>query len=179
MPGASCSAKAARNAAMLAVVASARAEVPAARLLVIWDCPGRATLEQELADAGLEHAARLTGAVDPGEVGPLLGEADVSVAPYTAGAERYFSPLKAVEGMAAGVPLVASRVGQLPELVRDGETGVLCEPGDAEDVASALVMLAEDPRRRSRIGAAGRAWVLREHTWDHVARRILAIGAPA
>ena len=70
----------------------------------------------DLAAAGLAHAARLTGAVDPGDVGPLLGEADVSVAPYTAAAERYFSPLKAVEGMAAGVPLVASRVGQLPEL---------------------------------------------------------------
>ena len=156
-----------------------RERIPAARLLVIGDGPGRATLEDDLAAAGLAHAARLTGAVDPGEVGALLGEADVSVAPYTADAERYFSPLKAVEGMAAGVPLVASRVGQLPELVRDGETGVLCEPGDAADVASALVMLAEDLDRRRRIGAAGRAWVLREHTWDRVAQRILAIGAPA
>ena len=156
-----------------------RERIPAARLMVIGDGPGRATLEEDLAAAGLAHAARLTGAVDPGEVGPLLGEADVSVAPYTAAAERYFSPLKAVEGMAAGVPLVASRVGQLPELVRDGETGVLCEPGDAADVAAALVMLAEDPDRRRRIGAAGRAWVLREHTWDRVAQRILAMGAPA
>jgi glycosyltransferase involved in cell wall biosynthesis len=152
-----------------------RAVVPDARLLVVGDGPGRADLEADLSAAGLSGAARLTGAVAPGDVAGLLEGADVTVAPYPATAERYFSPLKAVEGMAAGLPLVASRVGQLPELVRDGRTGVLCEPGDPVDLAEALVSLARDPERRERIGAAGRGWVLRERTWQQAVARILAL----
>ena len=154
--------------------ARVRESVPDARLLVIGDGPGREGLEAELATFGLEGAARLTGAVEPDQVGRLLADADVTVAPYPASADHYFSPLKVVEGLATGLPLVASRIGELPELVRDGQTGVLCVPGDPVDFANALVALAHDPARRARIGAAGRGWVLRERTWERVADRILA-----
>lgn len=155
-----------------------RGAVPGARLLVVGDGPGRAALEQRLRSAGLEHAARLTGVVQPAGVGALLAQADATVAPYPATAERYFSPLKVLESMAAGVPVVGSRVGQLPELIRDGETGVLCEPGDPGEVARALAALAADPRRARRIGARGRSWVLANHSWDGVARRILDLAEP-
>jgi glycosyltransferase involved in cell wall biosynthesis len=156
-----------------------RRTVPDARLLVVGDGPGRAALEQDVHAAGLGHCVRLTGAVEPARVGARLAQADATVAPYPATAERYFSPLKVLESMAAGVPVVGSRVGQLPELIRDGETGVLCEPGDPAAVAQALAALAADPALRRRIGARARSWVLARHSWDGVARRVLQLAAPA
>ena len=156
-----------------------RRTVPDARLLVVGDGPGRAALEQQVRAAGLGHCVRLTGAVQPARVGALLAQADATVAPYPATAERYFSPLKVLESMAAGVPVVGSRVGQLPELIRDGATGLLCEPGDAAGFAQALAALAADPARRRRIGARARSRVLSHHSWDGVARRILRLATLA
>jgi glycosyltransferase involved in cell wall biosynthesis len=83
--------------------------------------------------------------------------------------------LKVYEYMAAGLPVVASGVDQLTELVRDGDTGLRCEPDDAAGLAAALEALAHDPERRARMGRAGRERVLERHTWDAAARRILAI----
>ena len=154
-----------------------REDVADARLLVIGDGPGRRDLEARLERAGAADATILTGALTPACVGPVLAAADVAVAPYPPTAEQYFSPLKVFEGMAAGLPVVCSRTGQPAELVRDGETGLLCTPGDPAELARVLAELAADAPRRRRIGAAARAWVLREHTWDRVAERILALTA--
>lgn len=151
-----------------------RRTVPGARLLVVGDGPGREDLEARVERARLGGAVELTGAVAPAAVGPLLRGADVSVVPYPPTAERYFSPLKAFEGMAAGLPVVGSRIGQLPEVVREGETGLLVAPGDVPALAAALAGLAADPEGRRRMGAAARAWVLRHHTWDGVAHEVLA-----
>jgi glycosyltransferase involved in cell wall biosynthesis len=59
--------------------------------------------------------------------------------------------------MAAGLPVVSSRVGGVPELVVDGETGILVRPGDASALAAALSSLIADPAKRRSLGAAGRA----------------------
>jgi glycosyltransferase involved in cell wall biosynthesis len=66
------------------------------------------------------------------------------------------SPLVVCEAMAAGVPVVASRVGGLPDLVEDGGSGLLVRPGEAEDLARALVALLLDPEAARRLGARGR-----------------------
>lgn len=88
--------------------------------------------------------------------------------------------------MAAGLPVVATRVGHLAEVVRHGEDGLLCPPGDAGALAAAFARLAGDPALRRRLGEAGRSRVLRDHSWDSVVARILAAaerrevaGAPA
>ena len=149
------------------------AERPDARLLVVGDGSERESLVGDLSRRGLLGAAHLAGAVAPGEVPGLLASADACVAPYKAGPGFYFSPLKVYEYMAAGRAVVASRVGQLADLVRDGETGLLCEPGDAAALAAALLRLADDPALRARLGRAARAHVLRHHTWDGAVGRIL------
>jgi glycosyltransferase involved in cell wall biosynthesis len=77
------------------------------------------------------------------------------------------------EYMAAGLPVVASKIGQLDGLIVHDVNGLLCSLGDPHDLAAALGKLAGDPALRARLGGAARETVLRDHTWDAVARRIL------
>jgi glycosyltransferase involved in cell wall biosynthesis len=152
-----------------------RRDDPATRLLIVGDGPGRDALEADLAARGLADATTLTGAVDPDAVPSLLASMDVAVAPYPPLEPFYFSPLKVYEYLAAGVPVVASRIGQLAELIVDGETGLLTPPGDAVALADALARLRASPHLGRRLARAGRALVLRDHTWDARARRILEL----
>ena len=151
----------------------------AAHLVLVGDGPERARLETRGAAHGLRQAVTFTGAVAPAAVPGLLAGLDAAVAPYPAQAPFYFSPLKVYEYMAAGLPVVASRVGQIADVIQDGETGLLCPPGDAAALAAALVRLRHDPALRGRLGRAARAAVERDHTWDAVAGRILALAAAA
>ena len=119
-----------------------------------------------------EEALLLAGAVPHSEVPLWLERADVGVAPYPELEDFYFSPLKVVEYMAAGLPVVASSVGQLRELIQDGKTGLLVSPGDAESLALALLRLAEDRRLRLRMGRRARERAERRHDWSRVTDRI-------
>ena len=74
-----------------------------------------------------------------------------------------------------GKPLVASRVGGIPELVRDDENGLLVPEKDAGALADALVTLARDPALRARLGAGGRAEIQAERSWDAVGRRFIEV----
>lgn len=148
---------------------------PAARLLVIGDGPERANVVASLERHGLGGAADFTGAVDSAVVPLLLGQMDVGVAPYPQSGDFYFSPLKVFEYMAAGVPVVASRVGQLADLVDEGENGLLCAAGDPVDLACTLDQLRRDVALRSRLGRSGREVALRNHTWAARIRTILEI----
>ncbi len=103
----------------------------------------------------------------------LLASMNAAVAPYPQLTQFYFSPLKVYEYMAAGLPVVASRIGQLAELIQDGVNGLLCPPGDSVALAGALYRLYSKPELSARLGQAARATVLREHTWEAVVQRIL------
>ena len=87
------------------------------------------------------------------DVPQLLAAADVFVLPSTSEG----LPVSVLEAMAAGLPVVASRVGGVPEQVSDGKTGLLVEPGDPNELAAALHRLTVDPSLRRRLGSAGRA----------------------
>jgi glycosyltransferase involved in cell wall biosynthesis len=150
-------------------------DTPDARLLIVGDGPERARLEEDLCRRGLREVTVFTGSVPPGEVPALLACMDVGVAPYPLLPGFYFSPLKVYEYMAAGLPVVASRIGQLAELIDHEVNGLLCPPGDAAALAGALERLRRRSRWRQRLGQAARATVLRKHTWDEVARRIVGL----
>jgi glycosyltransferase involved in cell wall biosynthesis len=150
---------------------------PASRLLVVGEGPDRKALERDLDRRGILGSALLTGAVAPEEVPGWLASMDAAVAPYPSTSGLYFSPLKVYEYMAAGLPIVASRAGQLAELLGDG-VAVLVPPGDAQSLAGALDLLRCEPELSVRLGRAARQKVLRDHTWDAVARRILATALP-
>ncbi len=146
---------------------------PNVRLLIVGDGPERAGLVADLSARGLMETVHLTGAVVPSEVPGLLASMDVAVAPYPRQLHFYFSPLKVYEYMASGLPVVASQIGQLENLIRDGVNGLLCPPGDPIALASALDRLRCEPKLRVHLGQAARETVLRYHTWDIIVQRIL------
>jgi len=163
---------------LLAAFAALRQEVPAARLLLVGTGPEQERLEAEAARLGLSGAVEFTGAVAPEHVPALLARMDVAVAPYPAQERFYFSPLKVYEYMAAGLPVVASRVGQLSELIEDGRNGLLCPPGDAAALSAVLARLAGDASLRERLAVVGRETILGAHTWQQVAERIVGLTTP-
>ncbi len=152
-----------------------RASGRRARLLVVGDGPERPALEAALGAAGLLGDAIFTGSVDSSAVPAYLTSMNVAVAPYPVLEGFYFSPLKLLEYMAAGRAVVASRIGQIAQVVTDGEDGVLCTPGDPAGLSRALARLHDQPEERPRLGAAARQSVVREHTWDRVAQRLLRL----
>jgi glycosyltransferase involved in cell wall biosynthesis len=81
--------------------------------------------------------------------------------------------LALLEAMACETPVVCSRIGGMPELVVDGETGIVTPPGDEAALGEAIEGLLDDPTRARRMGQAGRKHVLEAFTWDAVARRCL------
>lgn len=147
-----------------------------ARLLLVGEGPERANLAARIKELGLESVTYFTGAVAANEIPGLLSAMDVAVAPYPQLDNFYFSPLKAYEYMAAGCATVASRIGQLTDLIVHEQNGLLCEPGNANDLATQLARLCSDPTLRQQLGTAGRRTILQGHTWDHVAGRILELG---
>jgi glycosyltransferase involved in cell wall biosynthesis len=135
----------------------------------------REALSSSLAAHGLTDAVHFTGAVTPEEIPGWLASMHVAVAPYPALDNFYFSPLKLFEYLAAGLPTVASRIGQVMELLREGETGLLVTPGDATSLCSTLARLRADASLRAQLGANGRAYVERHHTWDAAVARLLKL----
>ncbi|MDJ1114265.1 glycosyltransferase family 4 protein [Microbacterium dauci] len=142
-----------------------------ATLTLIGDGPEAASLRARAAARGV--ALTETGAVRPADIPRHLANLDVGAAPYPDG-QAYFSPLKVYEYLAAGLPVVASRIGQIPAIVADGRSGLLVEPGSAADLARALARLADDPALRERLGAEARTDAVAHHDWSQVLERILA-----
>jgi starch synthase len=80
-----------------------------------------------------------------------------------------------LEAMACGTPVVASRVGGIPEVVVDGETGFLVPPGDPRALAAAVREVLADPERAARLGHAGRRRVVDKFSWERIAERTLDV----
>ena len=149
-----------------------RARGDSPRLLIVGDGPERATVEQLAQQDRIESMLTFTGSVSHDEVPGYLAAADVAVATYHPETGRYFSPLKLFEYQAAGLPVVAAELGDIPHCVRAGKTGLLYPPGDAEALADALATLIADRERAAALGRNGREHVLRHHTWTANARAV-------
>ncbi|AML56059.1 Glycosyltransferase [Serratia rubidaea] len=155
--------------------AVAQAGRPDWRLSIVGDGPQASALRQLTNRLGVQ--AEFSGAVAPERIPALLQQMDVAVAPYTAEAEPYFSPLKVFEYAAAGLPIVAGAHGQLTDILRHDETALLFSPGDSQVLARHLLMLADDPALRVRLGRAARRWALGQSWQSVVARMLQAMAA--
>jgi glycosyltransferase involved in cell wall biosynthesis len=140
--------------------------VPGLRVLIAGDGPERPKLEQLIADLEVDEVVTLLGW--RADVPDLLAAADVAVccSDFEGG------PLAVMEYMGASLPVIATRVGGLPELIRDGENGVLIPPRDPSALAGALSSLIADPSRGQSLGAAGKELREREYGIDAFVGRL-------
>lgn len=118
---------------------------------------------------GLDGRALLHGRVANTDICSHYSRAGIFVFP-SLWHEPFGIPV--IEAMAAGLPVIATRAGAIPEVVVDGETGILVERGDGEGLAAAIGKLLADPGLRARMGAAGRERARRLFTWDRSVDRL-------
>jgi glycosyltransferase involved in cell wall biosynthesis len=119
--------------------------------------------------------ATFVGRVPHSDVPSYLDACDILVSPHTPlrdGSEFFGSPTKLFEYLAMAKPVIASRLGQIADVIRDGETGLLVEPGDELALASSIERMAGDPDLANRIASAARRSVIERHTWRHNAARV-------
>jgi len=146
------------------------------RLVIVGDGPLRGELEHTLKERGLTRSVVFTGSLPHEEVADLIRQFDVALAPYSKPEHAfYFSPLKLFEYMACGVPVVAAALGQIAEIVRDGETGLLYPPDELDALTAACDRLLADPALRQRLGQAAAKEVHGLYTWDRNAARVVEL----
>lgn len=133
---------------LIEVIGAIAPVLPEGKLKIAGDGPMRDVLVDKIKKLGHSGRVELLGYVD--DIGPLLLESSIMAAPSL---HESFG-LAIVEGMAAGLPIVASRIGGIPEVVRDGENGILVEAGDVKALANGLLTLLSDEAIRKRFGEA-------------------------
>jgi glycosyltransferase involved in cell wall biosynthesis len=141
---------------------------PTVRLMIVGGGEQHAELQALLVNLNLENRITLTGQVDHKYVPEYLRSFDIFVVPSLTHRESF--GVAAVEASASGLPVVASQVGGLPEVVLDGKTGLLVPPGDIDALATAISRLLADSALRARMGQAGRQFVLDHYRWEDNAK---------
>ena len=147
---------------------------PDSRFLVVGDGAARGPWQERARSAGVAGAFHFPGQVPHTEVGTWINAMDVCVAPFVADRGEG-SPLKLFDYFACARPVVASDIPAVRHLVDATSACVVVPPDDPGALASAIARLLGDADARARLGAAGRAWVVRDHGWDAVAARVLEV----
>jgi glycosyltransferase involved in cell wall biosynthesis len=163
---------------LIAAAPAILAACPAARFLVVGDGPARAEWEARARAAGVAAAFHFPGQVPHAEVGTWINAMDVCVAPFVADRGEG-SPLKLFDYFACARPVVASDIPAVRHIVEESGACVAVPPEDAGALTSAVARLLGDVGARTRMGWAGRAWVVRDHGWNAVAARVLDVCAAA
>lgn len=145
-----------------------RTDHPELSLTVVGDGPDRERMEKVVADRGLGQAVHFVGSKSQDEVARTLAEADIFVLPSFAEGV----PVVLMEAMGAELPVIATYVGGMTELVDNEVSGLLVRPFDTEQLADAVRRLVEDPKLRQRLGRSGRRTVLEHFTSEAEAARL-------
>jgi glycosyltransferase involved in cell wall biosynthesis len=145
---------------------------PSVQLVLAGDGPQTDAVVRRISAAGLTDRARLLGAIPHHRIPAVLRSFDIAVAPYRSTPDFYFGPLKVVEYLAAGLPIVYPAIGDMPEII--GASGVAYPPGDIAALGSALDSLVVNADRRLQLGAAARRRSMR-HSWTHAADAITGV----
>ncbi len=149
---------------LLRAFAIARRELPGLTLDLIGDGADRARLERLTSELGLDATVRFVGALPTEDVRRALDEKDVFVLPSLRHRSGRMDgiPVALMEAMASGLPVVATRLSGIPELVVDEETGLLVAPESPDELAAAICRLARDPELAHRLAANARERVTRQ-----------------
>ena len=149
---------------------------PALRLVIAGDGQLRPQLEQSLREKGGIERVVFTGTVPHDQMAAVIRHFDVALAPYPPLDHAfYFSPLKLFEYMACGVPVVAADCGQISEVVRTGENGLLYPAGDLDALVAACDRLLMNPKLRFALGQSAANTIRDRYTWDQNAARVIAL----
>jgi glycosyltransferase involved in cell wall biosynthesis len=170
------------HAVLLRALASGAPGLERVTLDLVGDGPLEASLRAQVAALGLADRVRFHGTQSEDEVARMLAAADVFVLASVVASNGRMDgiPVALMEALASGLPVIASRLSGIPELVRDGETGLLAAPGDAADLARAFQRLLEDPDAAIARARAGRRLIEEEFDIERSAERMLALfGAAA
>ncbi|MCC6934552.1 MAG: glycosyltransferase family 4 protein [Candidatus Yanofskybacteria bacterium] len=145
--------------------------IPQARLLIVGDGPLRRGLEELSSALGARERIEFMGSVPHERLPVVYSVADVFVRPSRSeGLGNVF-----LEAMAAGIPVVASPVGGIPDIVEHERTGLLCDPNDPDDIARQIVRAMTDAHLREQIVSHASALAAREYDWSVIARRMYAV----
>jgi len=156
----------------LEVAIEALAQLPTAVLAVAGEGEVRAGLEKRARDLAVADRVLWIGQLPHHLIPGFLVALDAALLPYPALAAFCFPPLKLYEYLAAGVPVVASDLGQIRMALEDGRWGVLVRPSDPSALAEGIRVVLADPIRAGEVAAAARRLALKEHTWERRAHAL-------
>lgn len=142
--------------------------------LLVGDGMRRKLIEQQICERGLNNFT-LCGRVQHAEMPAHLSLFDIALAPYPKMSNFYFSPLKIYEYMAMGIPTVASRMGQINQIIVDSKTGLLVDAGDRNAFAQAILDLTQSPDLRATIARNAAEVARSEMGWNKTARKYITI----
>jgi len=144
-----------------------------ARLILVGDGVERKKMMELSVDMGLDHAVQFTGFVSHAEVSRYVIAADVAVLPVPKmRQEMWLSPMKLFEYMASGKAVVASAMGQIKDVIRDSQNGLLVPAGDETALANAINRLIEDASLRAQLGKQAREDAVMMHSWEQYLSRL-------
>ncbi|MFN2576171.1 MAG: glycosyltransferase [Pyrinomonadaceae bacterium] len=146
------------------------------RFLLIGAGRFRDEVERIVRNAGRQHQVIFVGHVSHERVPALLDACDILLSPHVPledGSPFFGSPTKLFEYMAMGKGIVASRLGQIGEVLTNEETALLVEPGNVRELREAILRLTNSRELRERIGAAARDAAVERHTWKQNAQRVI------
>ncbi len=149
---------------------------PNVRFLVVGDGPLRGEVERILKEDRVEQFVTLTGSIGHSDIPRHLAACDLLLSPHVQNADGtvfFGSPTKLFEYMGMGKAIIASAVGQIGEIMRDGKNCLLIKPNDHDDLANKIVTLANDRTLRERLGARARMDAVEKYSWQRNAERIV------
>ena len=142
-------------------------------LLVVGDGRYRSKLEELTGRLGLERFVTFTGKVPHDEIPKYIAAMDITILP--AERRRHASPMKILEYMAMGKPVIAPRMTNIEEIIEDGKDGILFDPDNGEDLKRAILVLTKDKELRIKLGQEARRKIVNKLNWINNARKVLEI----
>lgn len=139
-----------------------------ARLLIAGDGPLLGELKNLACQLGCERKIEFTGKIPHSQVPALLNQMDIFVMPSI----RESFGVAALEASACELPVIASNVGGVPEVILDKKTGLLIPPQNPSAIADAILYLIANPDRRKKLGKSGREFVMKNYDWQKNAQRM-------
>ena len=135
------------------------------KIIIVGEGPDRGTIEEIIRQYGLQSNVVLAG--QQSNMPAVYAAMDIFVLPSL----NEGLPMTVLEAMAASKPVIATRVGAIPSVIKDGEDGLLVAPKDSEGLRNAIASLLDDPERRRRMGDQAHAWVSQNYTSEAMALR--------